>query len=396
VKSTQGAPGSQTSLREANKARVVEAVEQHGALTQVELAGVTGLSPATVSNLVRELAAASVVSLAPSVRSGRRAVLVSLAAGEGLLAGVAFGDRDIRVAVSDTTGHILGRQRMPLPADHHADEGMERAARLVGDLVDRVGGRMDGLTAAGFGLPAPVDTVSGEVGSEAMLPGWRGVPVAQEMAGRLRVPVHLDNTANLAALGELRSGSLRGRQNACYIKASYGIGAGLIINGEVFRGSAGTAGEIGHVTIDENGPICRCGNRGCLDTFVGSRALLSSLAASHGPLRLRDVITRALAGDLGCRRVIEDAGRRVGVAVAGLVNLFNPEVIVVGGKMAEAGDLILVPLREALDRCAIPSAAATVELRPAQLGDEADVLGAIELASVLSHSRAGRPAETTV
>jgi predicted NBD/HSP70 family sugar kinase len=159
----------------------------------------------------------------------------------------------------------------------------------------------------------------------------------------------------------------------------------------VFRGSAGTAGEIGHLTIDENGPICRCGNRGCLDTFVGSRALLNSLAASHGPLRLRDIITRALADDLGCRRVVEDAGRRVGVAVAGLVNLFNPEVIVVGGKMAEAGDLILNPMREALDRCAIPSAAATVELRPAELGDAADVMGAIELASVLSHARVARP-----
>jgi len=391
VKSTQGAPGSQTSLREANKARVVEAVEQHGALTQVELAGVTGLSPATVSNLVRELAAASVVSLAPSVRSGRRAVLVSLAAGEGLLAGVAFGDRDIRVAVSDTTGHILGRQRMPLPADHHADEGMERAARLVGDLVDRVGGRLDGLTAAGFGLPAPVDTVSGEVGSEAVLPGWRGVPVAQEMSGRLRVPVHLDNTANLAALGELRSGALRGRQNACYIKASYGIGAGLIINGEVFRGSAGTAGEIGHVTIDENGPVCRCGNRGCLDTFVGSRALLDALAVSHGELTLRDVLNRTEAGDPGCRRVVADAGRHIGVAAAGLVNLLNPEVIVVGGQLARVGDVLLSPLREAIDRCAIPSAAASVEVVGAQLGEEAELVGALAVAAQL-HSEARRVA----
>jgi predicted NBD/HSP70 family sugar kinase len=161
-----------------------------------------------------------------------------------------------------------------------------------------------------------------------------------------------------------------------------------VLNGEVFRGSAGTAGEIGHVTIDENGPICRCGNRGCLDTFVGSRALINSLAASHGPLRLKDIVHRALDDDLGCRRVIEDAGRRVGVAVAGLVNLLNPEVIVVGGLIAEAGDLVLLPLREALDRCAIPSAAATVELRPAALGDDADVLGAINLASHLSHRHA--------
>jgi predicted NBD/HSP70 family sugar kinase len=167
-----------------------------------------------------------------------------------------------------------------------------------------------------------------------------------------------------------------------------------VIDGEIYRGSAGTAGEIGHVTIDENGPICRCGNRGCLDTFVGSRALINSLAASHGPLRLKDIVTRALGGDLGCRRVIEDAGRRVGVAVAGLVNLLNPEVIVVGGLMAEAGGLILEPLREALDRCAIPSAAATVELRPAELGDDADIIGAIHRASILSHTQAAQSLTT--
>src|SRR6478672_9116290 len=122
VNPAPGAPGSQSSLREANKARVVDAVRDHGALTQVELAGVTGLSAATVSNLVRELAAAHVLALAPSIRSGRRAVLVSLAAGKGLLAGIAFGDRDLQVAVADEAGTVLGRQRMPLPAEHHADE----------------------------------------------------------------------------------------------------------------------------------------------------------------------------------------------------------------------------------------------------------------------------------
>ena len=370
---------------------MVDAVREHGAMTQVELASVTGLSAATISNLVRELAAADVLSLAPPTRSGRRAVLVSLAAGEGLLGGIVFGDRDLQVAVSDGAGDVLGRQRLPLPADHHADEGMERGARLLGDLVERVGARMTDLQAVGFGLPAPVDTVSGEVGSEAILPGWRGVPVAKEMQGRLRAPVHLDNTANLAALGELRAGALRGRRHACYIKASYGVGAGLIINGEVFRGSAGTAGEIGHLTIDENGPVCRCGNRGCLDTFVGSRALLDALSVSHGELTLRDVLTRTEAGDPGCRRVVADAGRHIGVAAAGLVNLLNPEVIVLGGQLARVGNVILGPLREAVDRCAIPSAAASVEVVGAALGEEAELIGALIVAGQL-HSEAQRGA----
>jgi predicted NBD/HSP70 family sugar kinase len=374
------APGSQASLREANRQRVVEVLYRHGAMSQVEIAGLTGLSPATVSNMVRELDATGVVTLSRSVRNGRRAVLVSLRAEHGLVAGIAFGDRDIRVAVGSGPDEITGQQRMPLPSDHRADEGMERAARLLHDLVERAGASMSDVKGVALGLPAPVDSVSGQVGSEGVLPGWAGVRVADDMATHLKAPVVLDNTANLGALGELRSGALQGVQNGCFIKASYGVGAGIVLNGEVFRGSAGTAGEIGHITLDENGPICRCGNRGCLDTFVGARAVLDSLAASHGPLTLRDVISRALAGDAGCRRVLQDSGRHLGVAAASLVNLLNPEVIVVGGQLSRVGDLMLDPMRDAIERCAIPSAAASVEVRASALGDDADVVGALVMA----------------
>jgi predicted NBD/HSP70 family sugar kinase len=213
--------------------------------------------------------------------------------------------------------------------------------------------------------------------------------VAEAMQARLRAPVGLDNTANLAALGELRSGALRGVRTGCYIKASYGVGAGLVLGGELFRGSAGTAGEIGHLTIDENGPICRCGNRGCLDTFVGSRALLGALAASHGQLTLRDVLVRTAEGDPGCRRVLADAGRHIGVAAAGLVNLLNPEVIVVGGQLARAGEVLLGPLGDAIERCAIPSAGASVKIVAAELGDEAELVGALSVAADL-HRASGR------
>lgn len=355
-------------------------------MTQVEIAGHTGLSPATVSNMVRELDASGAVELSPSVRNGRRAVLVALVTGNALLAGVAFGDRDVRVAIGTGPRDIRGRQRMPLPADHRADEGTERAVRLVLDLVEKAGREMGDLSAVCVGIPGPVDTVSGQVGSDSVLPGWRGVAVGAEMEGMFEAPVVVDNTANLAALGELRCGALVGVRHGVYLKLSHGVGAGLVLDGEVFRGSAGTAGEIGHLTIDENGPVCRCGNRGCLETYIGAQAILGALAASHGPLGLRDVITRALAGDAGCRRVLEDAGRHLGVAVAGVVNLVNPEVVVLGGRLARVGDLIAGPMRAALERCAIPSAAATVDLREAVLGVDADVVGALALAESL-HAR---------
>jgi predicted NBD/HSP70 family sugar kinase len=367
-----------------NRLRVLDAVREHGALTQVEIAGVTGLSAATVSNLVKELDVAGAVQLRPSIRNGRRATQVSVATSSGLVGAAVFGDRDIRVAVATGTGEIISQKRMPLPADHAADEGMARATRLIQELAENTGRTTADLRSLVVGLPAPIDSVSGEVGSEGVLPGWRGVAVAQAMEDALGVPVLLDNTSNLAAVGEFKFGALQGISTGVFLKVSYGVGAGLIIGGELFRGSAGTAGEIGHVTIDENGPICRCGNRGCLDTFVGARAVLAALRPSHGSLTLRDVIGRALDGDPGCRRVLEDSGRHLGVALAGVVNLLNPEVVALGGQVARVGEIVLAPMREAIERCAIPSAAASVEVRVGLLPpEEADVRGALAVADQL-------------
>lgn len=365
-----------------NRLRVLDAVREHGAMTQVEIAGVTGLSAATVSNLVKELDGAGAVRLTPSIRNGRRAVQVSVEGAQGLVGAAVFGDRDVRVALGSAgTAEVVSQKRMPLPADHAADEGMARAARMIQEMTEASGHRMDDLTSMVVGLPAPIDVVSGEVGSTGILPGWRGVPVAGAMEVAYGMTVRLDNTANLAAIGESRYGALQGISTGVYLKMSYGVGAGLIIGGELFRGSAGTAGEIGHVTIDENGPVCRCGNRGCLDTYVGAQAVLTALRPSHGLLTLRDVISRALEGDLGCRRVLEDAGRHVGVALAGVVNVLNPEVVVLGGQVSRVGEIVLRPMREAVERCAIPSAAASVDLRLGTLGpEEADVRGALALA----------------
>lgn len=376
------APGSPASLREANVARVLAALRRQGAMTQIEIAGATGLSPATVSNLVRDLDASGAVTVSPSIRNGRRAAMVSLAEHEGLLAGMVFGERELRVAVASAPGAILRLQRLPLPEGHQADETLDRAARLVRDLVGSADHPSGELLAVAAGLAAPVDSVSGQVGGEDILRGWAGVGVSEALSQRLGTPVFVDNDANLAALGELRHGVLQGQRTACFLNINHGVGAGLIIGGELFRGSAGTAGEIGHITLDEDGAICRCGNRGCLDTFVGSRALLAAVRGSHGELRLRDLVGLALAGDAGCRRVLEDAGRHLGVASATLINLVNPDVIVIGGELAVAGDILIAPMREAIDRCAIPSAAATVELRVSALGDRAAPLGALAAAAL--------------
>lgn len=375
MNSRRGAPGSQTSLREANLARVRETLRRDGSMTQVELAQRTGLSPASISNLVKDLFDLDHVDVSRVVSNGRRATLVSLTEDKRLFAALHFGQRDLTVAVSRNARDILCSTRMPLAQDHAADASIDRAAYLVADLLGEIGLEASALSAVAVGLPAPVDAVSGQVGAEAIMDGWKGVNVASAVGARLACPVVVDNDANAAAAAELRSGAMRGIRNGVYLHCGYGIGAGLVLDGRIFRGSAGTAGEIGHTTLDEDGVLCPCGNRGCLDTFVGSRALLAAVRATHGPMRFHELLSAAASGDAGSVRVVTDAGRHLGHAAATLVNVLNPEVIVVGGMMSRVADVVMPSMRQVLDRSAIPSAAASVELRAAELGGEGVIMG---------------------
>ncbi|GGI09880.1 ROK family transcriptional regulator [Isoptericola cucumis] len=386
--------GSQSSLREANRARVVDAVKRHGGLTQVELTGATGLSPATVSTIVKELVAAELVEVRSTVRSGRRAQLVTLAHRVGLVAGVLVGSRHLSVAVSDVSHEVLAEQVLPLPADHRADTSLDRAALLVVDLVERVGADLGEVLGIGVGLPAPVDSSTGQVTVRGILRGWDGVPVAQVLSKRLARPVFVDNDANLGALAESTVGAARDVHDSLYVRAGHGVGAGIVLGGRVHRGAAGTAGEIGHVQVDPAGNICSCGSRGCLDTVVGDRALLEPLRSSHGRLTLRDVVRLANDDDPGCREIVADAGTVIGGVVAGLATSLNPQRVVVGGVLAGTGEAFLGPFREALRRRTLLQQVVPLEVVPAQLGTRAELEGAVALA--LAHTDVfDRPDETT-
>jgi predicted NBD/HSP70 family sugar kinase len=374
-------PGSQSSLHRANLERVVRAVRAAGSLTQAEIARTTGLSAATVSNIVRELKDLGTVDVRTVSASGRRARSVSLSSDAGIVVGVDFGHSHLRVAVGNLAHQVLAEEAEPFDVDASADQGFGRAEKLVGRLLTIAGVGRHKIIGVGLGVPGPIDVATGALGSGAILPGWRGTNPREELAARLGVPVHVDNDANLGALGELVWGSGRGSKDLAYIKVASGVGAGLVINGQIYRGPGGTAGEIGHITLDESGPVCRCGNRGCLETFTAARHVLPLLHASHGTeLTMRRVVQLAREGDPGCRRVIADLGRHIGSGVAQLCNLLNPSRVVLGGDLAEAGETALGPIRDSVGRYAIPSAARQLTLVPGALGGRAEVLGALALA----------------
>jgi predicted NBD/HSP70 family sugar kinase len=228
-------------------------------------------------------------------------------------------------------------------------------------------------------LPGPLRRDSGEVGDSSILPGWIGTRPERLLHEELGLPVRVDNDANLGALAETVWGAGQGALDLVYVKAATGIGAGLVLGGRLHHGAAGTAGELGHLPVDEGGTVCRCGNRGCLETLAGAEAILEPLRRRRGDgLTLREVVAMAVAGDLACRRVIEDAGRALGRGVAGACNLLAPERVVVGGELAQAGELLLAPLRAALARAAIGSMR-EVPVVPGVLGERAEVLGAVAL-----------------
>lgn len=372
--------GSQSSLREANRALIVDTIKKFGGLTQVELVAATGLSPATISTIVKELLGGGIVDTQSTTRSGRRAQMVTLARRVGLVAGVQFGHRHLKVALGDFGRTVVAEQTMPLPVDHRSDTGLDRAALLVVELLERVGAPIDELLTIGLTVPAPVDVSTGEISVHGIMRGWDGQQLGQVLSERLARPVVVDNDANAAALAEHELGAGRGYQDVVFVRMSYSTGAGIVLGGHLHRGFAGTAGEIGHVQVDPRGDICRCGNRGCLDTVVSSTALLDLLRGSHGDLTLRDLVSRALAGDLGCRRVLADAGERVGGVVATLAGTLNPQLVVVGGELAAAGEVIVEPLRQAVLRHVAPNTVAPLEVVPGELGEQAEVTGALLLA----------------
>lgn len=382
-----GNGSSPSTLRELNRRRVIDALRDMGVASRADIARRTGLSRSTVSTLVSRLRADGlVVDHAPaegdggSGAAGRPPMLIGLGRQAGAAIGIDFGKRHLAVAVSDLSHIVRAEARREMEEGYGADEGLDTGARLVRELLDQAGIEASEVLGAGLGLPGPIHRPSGRVGSTAILPGWAGMGVAEAMEDRLDTPVHVDNDANLGALAELYWGAGHGAANLVYIKVATGIGAGLVVEGKLFYGAGGTAGELGHVTVDEDGAICRCGSRGCLETMAAGPAIVELIRSSLGhELTVEEVVARAMAGDPGCRRVLQDSGRHIGDAVADVCNLLNPERVVVGGSVGQAGEILLGEMREAVRRHVIPSAGEDVEIVPGVLGERAEVLGAVAL-----------------
>ncbi|MGP9502395.1 ROK family transcriptional regulator [Specibacter sp. AOP5-B1-6] len=379
-------PGSQSALRQRNEQLIVATLRDQGALSQAELARTTGLSTATISNIVKSMCANGLATTRPTTSSGRRALAVSLLETPDVAAGIDFGRSHVRLVLASPSFKVKAERFAQLPVGHLAAESIAAAAAMMDELLIESGIDRSRVIGAGVGVPGPIDHRTGTVIRGAILPEWVGVNIVAQLQQALKMPIFADNDANLGALAQVTWGEHRAAKDLVFLKIGSGIGAGLILNGAPYYGHTGITGEIGHATIFDQGLVCRCGNRGCLET-VASTAVMIELLSRGEPatLTVQEIIKRAKAGDAATLRVIDDAGMSVGKAMANVANMINPEMIVVGGPLAPLGETLLNPIRRGLIRHAVPAIGEGTAVVMSSLGDRAEALGAISLALNNSH-----------
>ena len=356
--------------------------------SRADIARRTGRSRSTISEVVARLLPTGLIEEVGSgeSRGGRRPILIGFRDSASSILGMDIGAAHVSVALTDLRGRILEWRRRDHPVQSDPKGTAVLAIELGEDCLSARKADAPQPMGIGVAVPSPVDPGSPYRILERILPAWHDFDLLGVLRSRFETPVFVDNDANLGALAEHHWGKAVGIDDFAYLKVATGIGAGLMIDGEIYRGATGVAGEIGHVAIDPRGPRCVCGNRGCLATFVGTRALVdrtrsllpdfpgSVLAGTvPGIGALEDA---ALADDPLALKVVSEAARNLGIVIAGVLNLMNPGSVILGGSLARLGDRLIAPLGEAVAGRTLVASAAASEIRTSELGPQATALGA--------------------
>jgi predicted NBD/HSP70 family sugar kinase len=380
-------PGQRSeTVRRANLSAIVRELHSRGPLSRSELVARTGLTRSAIRALIGELVATGLLSEERGTSQGapgRPSPLVQPNADRGVVLAIEITVDSLAVAAVGLGGEVLDLLRVDRSRDRlSVDETVADLATIVETVRARLAQR-DMLIGIGVAVVGIVRRADGFVTMAPNL-GWRDVPLSDRLAEALdtRLPIAVANEADLGALAELRRGAALGADHVLFLSGEVGVGGGLIVDGKPLAGAAGYGGEVGHVPVNPNGSRCRCGSIGCWETEVGEGALLR--LAGHPPDAGREeveaVLAEAAAGSAGALGALDTVGRWLGFGLAGLVNVFNPQVVVLGGLFGRIHPFVEGMLRAELARLALPQSRAVVRVVPASLGVDAPLLGAAELA----------------
>jgi glucokinase-like ROK family protein len=389
---------------------VLQLVRSGQARTRPELTRISGMGRGAVTQRVGELLDSGLLVESELGRStgGRPPRELAVRAEAGLVLVAPLGATHLAAGVTDLTGRVLDFVEEPGDIAAGPEATLARLEELFDQLLAGDAVPDAPVYGIGVGLPGPVEFASGTPVNPPIMPGWDGYPVRARLSDRHDVPVWVDNDVNLMALGELRVGAARNQQDVIYVKIGTGIGAGLISSGRLHRGTQGAAGDIGHATVDAaGGVVCRCGNVGCLEALAGGAALsrdgttaaeegrsefLARILATGRPLAAADVAAAAQHGDPVAVELLTRSGQLVGETLATLVSFFNPSLILLGGGVALAGDMILASVREAVYRRSLPLATRDLRIDRSTLTPDPALSGAAHMVldELFSRQRLGR------
>jgi len=386
-------------LVDSAEAEVMRALRRQGRISRSEVSSITGWSKAKASQEIRGLVDKGLlVEMGEGVsQGGRKPQLLRINNQLGYIAGIDIGATSLEVALADVTGLIVQRRSETTDVHLIPEFVLGRCRELLHEAIRAQGGVLDQILGIGVGVPGPVDFARGVLVAPPLMPEWENFRIRDFFKQTFSSAfVVVDNDVNIMALGEQRAGDGAGIDHFISIKIGTGIGAGIISNGRIHRGSDGCAGDIGHICVDKEGPLCACGNKGCLEAMAagpaiaskameasrnGASPVLSQMRESNGGiLRPEDVNAACREGDQAALDIIRASGQMVGDVLASLVNFFNPSHIFIGGGIANFGNHLLVAIRRAVLQRSLPLATTHLSIKFSRMGSDAGVTGAIALA----------------
>jgi glucokinase-like ROK family protein len=381
------------AVKNINKHTAIDLIRfTPGGISRVELAHQLGLTRAAITAIIDELQDKKIVFEAKKRHgNGRSPIILEINPNGGKVVGIEMGATHITYILADWSASVLNEIEIPFNIDDGPEIGIKTIDENIHSFLAQSGLTINDIGAVGIGVPGPINLEFGTVNAPPIMAGWDRYPIRDRLKEIWGVPISLNNDAEMGALGEWAYGVGRGETNLVYIKVGTGIGAGLLLDGRIYHGTTGSAGEIGHMTIEEDGPICTCGNYGCLEAIVGGHAIANqairavyrgerTVISSIQPIdsiTSRHVLSAAKRGDLIAQRIIIDAGKHLGTAISGVINLINPSTIIIGGGLSQMGDVILEPIRQTIKVRGLKSSLQAVRITQAMLGRRASAMGSV-------------------
>jgi len=398
MKSLQGARDKRVKIT-AEEKLIIDRLLLPEETTRTTLAKNLGVSPAWVTKIITPLVSRGIVTETGTARKsgGRRAKTLGIGKDVGYLLGVDFGAMSLDISLASPNIEPLAEEHVSIRISDGPEACLGKFFNVTDELLDAYGLERSQIRGIGVGVPGPVDFARGFLTSPPIMPGWDNYPIPGElMASFPEAVVVVDNDVNMMALGELRRGDGQHVPNLIFLKLGSGIGAGIVCEGQVYRGSSGSAGDVGHIVVERDGPLCRCGNRGCLEALAGGIAIAAEASrlavtgespilseiyrSSKKVLTAVDVGAAAGQGDLAALALVDRSGHYVGEMLTHLVSFFNPDLILIGGGVSKIGHRFLNTIRQVVLQKASPLSTRDLSIKYSDLGERAGIVGALSLA----------------